>query len=35
MTETLTLGFETVARFLSLFHFVLAVLVFIIAIIAL
>ncbi len=35
MTETLTLGFEHVARFLSLFHFLFALLVFIIAIMVL
>jgi len=35
MTETLTLGFESVARFLSLFHLLFAVGVFIIAMIVL
>jgi small-conductance mechanosensitive channel len=35
MTETLTLGFESVAKYLSLFHLLFAVLVFIIALIVL
>jgi hypothetical protein len=35
MTETLTLGFESVARFLSLFHLVFAIVVFVIALVVL
>jgi len=35
MTDTLTLGFESVAKFLSFFHLIFAILVFLTAIIVL